>query len=534
MINGFFLFISGLALFLFGMMKLSTFMQQVFGARMREYIRFSVKKPIYGLFMGIATTILFQSSSTTTLLTIGIVSAGLISFFHSLGIILGADIGTTFTVQLVVWKFTSISPLILFVGAVLLFAKNEKWKQSGEALVYFGLIFFGLQLTADATTPLKENRYFLDMFYKTRNPLIGIGIGVAFTSIVHSSAIPISIATIMGLQGLITIENAIPIMLGANIGTTVTAAIGSIAANINGKRSAFAHFLFKLLGVIICLAFLPFFILILKKLSTNIAQQIALGHFLYNVMLAIVFMPLLTPLSKLIERIIPGKDNVLQLWPEYLDSKCLLKPEDALMCVRRELSRGIMLARRMFTESSGLATKFIETKKSDVNYIELVMDNIQAEIVNYLWNISCGTLSPSLSKKLFAFSKIVYEIERIGDRSTNLVELSEEKHKRKASFSDAAQDELEAINELIMSNLDDAASLIEKKDAMKISMIFERNRRVKILVKKATEQHLDRFYQKACLAEAGPIFVDMIVNLERISDHCQIIAECIHGIDEDS
>ncbi len=164
MINGFFLFISGLALFLFGMMKLSTFMQQVFGAKMREYIRFSVKKPIYGLFMGIATTILFQSSSTTTLLTIGIVSAGLISFFHSLGIILGADIGTTLTVQLVVWKFTSISPLILFVGAALLFSKSEKWKQSGEALVYFGLIFFGLQLTADATTPLKENRYFLDMF----------------------------------------------------------------------------------------------------------------------------------------------------------------------------------------------------------------------------------------------------------------------------------------------------------------------------------------------------------------------------------
>ena len=217
MINGLFLFISGLALFLFGMLKLSTYMQQIFGARMRAYIKFSVKNPFYGLFMGIITTILFQSSSATTLLTIGIVSAGLISFFHSLGIILGADIGTTLTVQLVVWKFTSIAPLIIFLGVALLFSTKEKLKQTGESLFYFGLIFFGLQLTADATSPLKENRFFMDIFRHTDNPFIGIVIGTLFTAIVQSSAIPISIVTIMGHQGLITIDNAIAIMRGAAV-----------------------------------------------------------------------------------------------------------------------------------------------------------------------------------------------------------------------------------------------------------------------------------------------------------------------------
>jgi len=533
MINGLLFFISGLALFLFGMLKLSTFMQQLFGARMREYIKFSVKKPVYGLIMGIAATILFQSSSATTLLTIGIVSAGLISFFHSLGIILGADIGTTLTVQLVVWKFTSVSPLILFAGGTLLFSTKEKWKQTGEALFYFGLIFFGLQLTADATAPLKENRFFLDIFHHTKNPFIGVVIGALFTALIHSSAIPISIATIMGQQGLITIENAIPIVLGANIGTTITAIMGSIAANIDGKRSALAHVLFKLVGVIICLTALPFFLILLQHLSSSIAQQIALGHFIFNVLLAVVFIPFLKPLSTLIEKILPGKETTLPLWPEYLDTKCLARPEDALFCVKQELSREILLARRMFTESLKLVTKFSEARKKDINYIELVVDNLQTEIVNYLWNISCGQLSPSLSKKLFAFSKIVYEIERVGDRSTNLVELSEEKHKRRALFSGSAQDELKEISTLTINNLDDAVSLIETKDTMRISMIFERNRRVKICVKKATEQHLERFYQKICLAEAGPIFVDMLVNLERISDHCQTIAECIHGIDEE-
>lgn len=534
MINGLFLFISGLALFLFGMLKLSTFMQQIFGARMRAYIKFSVKNPFYGLVMGIITTILFQSSSATTLLTVGIVSAGLISFFHSLGIILGADIGTTLTVQLVVWKFTSIAPLIIFLGVALLFSTNEKWKQTGESLFYFGLIFFGLQLTADATSPLKENRFFIDLFQHTDNPFIGIAIGTIFTAIVQSSAIPISIVTIMGHQGLITIDNAIAIMLGANIGTTITAILGSITANINGKRSAFTHLIFKVVGVIVCLAGLPAFIIFLQKLSSSIAQQVAFGHFLFNILLSVIFIPFLKPVSILIEKIIPGKDNTLPLWPEYLDAKCLSRPDDALFCVKKELSREIMLGRKMFDDSSSLLTKFSEVKKKDIGYIELIVDNLLTEIVKYLWNISCGQLSPSLSKELFSYSKIVYEIERIGDRSTNLLELAEEKHKRRTIFSDAAHEELREIIGLIMNNLDDAASLIESKDKMKISMIFERNRRVKICVKNATSKHLERFYQKVCIAEAGPIFVDVLVNLERISDHCQVIAESIHEIDEQS
>jgi len=243
-------------------------------------------------------------------------------------------------------------------------------------------------------------------------------------------------------------------------------------------------------------------------------------------------MPFLKPISILIEKIIPGKDNTLPLWPEHLDSKLLSRPEDALLCVKKELSREIILAHKMFVDSSSLLIKFSKTKKMDIGYIELIVDNLLAEIVKYLWNISCEQLSPSLSKKLFSYSKTVYEIERIGDRSTNLLELAEEKQKRRTIFSNTAQEELKEINTLVMNNLDDAASLIELKDKMKISMIFERNRRVKICVKNATERHLERFYQKVCIAEAGPIFVDVLVNLEKISNHCQIIAECIHEIEE--
>ena len=531
--NSILLFITGLTLFLFGMMKLSAFMQQLFSARMREYIKISVRKPIYGLFMGILTTILFQSSSATTLLTIGIVSAGLISFFHSLGLILGADIGTTLTAQLVVWNVTSLSPVIMFAGGLLLFFGKERLKQTGEGLIYFGLIFFGLSLTGSATAPLKESRAFIDFFHQVRNPFLGLGIGIIFTAIVHASAIPISILIIMGQQGLITIDNAMPIVLGANIGTTVTALMGAIAGNIDGKRSALSHLIFKCFGVVICLLFLPAFIILLRSLSADIAQEVALGHFLFNLVVAFVFIFFLHPFASLIEKIIPGKGETLPLWPEFLDSKCMVTAEEALSCVKKEMEREITLTRRMLRESVSLIKNFKETKKRDILYIELVVDNLQAEITKYLWNISCEDLSPALSKKLFAFSTIVYEIERVGDRSTNIVELAESKRKRKAIFTDSAERSLEKIEDLVIKNLEETASLLEKEDGQAIGVIYARHGEIDLLIKEATEQHLERFYRKACRAEAGPIFVDILVNLERVSHHCRIIAEYIEGLDRE-
>jgi phosphate:Na+ symporter len=531
MINGIFLFITGLTVFLFGLIKLSTQMQGLFSGRIRGYIRLSVKKPVYGLLLGIVSTILFQSSSATTLVTIGIVSAGLISFYHSLGIILGADIGTTLTAQLVVWKVTTISPIIVFAGGILFFTGKGRRKTIGEAVLYFGLIFYGLSLIGDATSPLKENETFLQFFRETKNPFLGIAIGLIFTGIVQASAIPVSILIILGQQGLVSIENALPIVLGANIGTTVTAIMGAAVSNINGKRTAVAHLLFKVLGVAICLALFPLLVLSVRKLSGNVAQQIAYGHFLLNLAVALLFIFILNPFSRLVEAIIPGTNKVLPLWPEFLEEQSLTVPEEALGCVKKELGREIALTQTMLSTSLSLVQEFKSAKQRDIAYIELVVDNVQAEITQYLWNVSCGQLTPVLSKRLFAFSSIVYDIERIGDRSTNIVELAESRHKRNALFSEPAQRELKEIGNLVMRNLDDAALLIEHRDSMKVQDVFERHVQVVVAIKAATEKHLVRFYKKMCLAEAGPIFVDMLVNLERISDHCLVIAEHIRSID---
>ncbi len=532
MITGVFLFITGLTIFLFSMIKLSALMQGLFSGKIRGYIRLSVKKPIYGLLLGVASTILFQSSSATTLVTVGIVSAGLISFYHSLGIILGADIGTTLTAQLVVWKVTTISPVIVFTGGALFFMGKGKWKSIGEIVLYFGLIFYGLSLIGDATAPVKDNELFIRFFQEAQNPLAGIVIGAIFTAIVQASAIPIGILILLGQQGLISLEGALPIVLGANIGTTVTAILGSFVTNVNGKRTAISHVLFKFFGVIICLIFFPTFLLLLKQLSAHIAQQIAFGHFVLNILITVIFMALLRPFSLFVEKIIPGTDQVLPLWPEFLDEKCLVRPEEALACVKKELGREIALTQKMLTMSLSLIPDFKLAKQRDISYIELVVDNVQAEITQYLWNVSCGHLTPALSKRLFAFSSIVYDIERVGDRSTNIVELAEWKHKRKALFSDPAKTELKEIGDLVIKNLDDAALLIHERDVNRIRGVFERHVLVVGAIKAATEKHLVRFYQKMCRAEAGPIFVDILVNLERISDHCLVIAEHIKNIDE--
>ena len=522
---------AGIILFLFGMMKLSMTVQQLFTARIREYIKYAVKKPLYGLLTGIATTVLFQSSSATTFLTVGMVSAGLITFYHSLGIILGADIGTTVTIFLVVWKFTDMSPLFIIVGGILWISGNSKrWKTIGEAVFYFGLIFFGLSLASLATVPLKDHPAIIRFFLEARNPLLGLVIGILFTGIVHASAIPISILVILAQNHLMSLEVALPIVFGANVGTTVTALMAGAVADISGKRSAIAHLFFKCCGALLCMLLLPWIVVVLKEMSRDTAQQIALGHFLLNFLIVMVFFLFLKPISRLIEKILPGQVDSLPLWPEFLDEKTLADPERAMECVRKELKREIALTEKMFADSISLVEDFQEGKRRNILYIELVVDNLRTEMVRYLRKISCGELSPALSKKLFAYTAMVDDIERIGNHVVHLANLCRVKFRRQIAFSLFAIEELRVIEQLITENLQDAAALIVQYDLEKIKNINRREDDIDVKVKEARERHLVRFHQRICPAEAGPVYVEMLIHLERISDHCQNIAEYIEDL----
>jgi phosphate:Na+ symporter len=524
------IFASGLVLFLFGMRKLSAGVQQLFTSRIREYIRYSVRRPVYGLLTGIVTTILFQSSSATTLLTVGMVSAGLMTFYHSLGIILGADIGTVLTVQLVVWKFTDISPIIVVSGGILWLTGKAKWKDVGETIFYFGLLFFGLSLVAMTTAPLKDNQAVIRLFQETGNPLLGLGIGMLLTGIVQASVIPISILAILAQQGLITIENALPVVFGANVGTTVAVLMASSIANISGKRSAVSHLLFKCFGAVACMVALPWLIVTLRSLSSNVAQQIVLGHFLFNFLIVAFFIFLLKPYARLIEKIIPGQEETLPLWPEFLDEKYLASPEKALASVRKELQREITLVQKILVESLLLIKDYKEWKRQNIIYVEFVVDVLRREIVNFLRKISCKQLSPELSQKLFTYTAMANDIERIGDHAFILAKLASNKHQAEVSFTEMGKKELGEIEQRATENLRDAVSLIGERNAEKIKNISLREEDIDVRVKEARERHLVRYYEGICQAEAGPIFIEMLIHLERISDLCQNVAEYVDEV----
>ena len=531
MVKGILLFITGVSLFLYGMIRLSTEVQQRFSdVRIREYFQLAVKNPIYGLITGIVTTVLFQSSTATSVLTVGMVSAGLMSFYRSLGIILGADIGTTFTVQLVVWKITDAAPVFIMIGGVLWSSGKEKWKAYGEGIFYFGLLFFGLSLVSEAAIPLKNSPAFLHFSQETRHPVTGLLIGLLFAFLVHSSAIPISILVIMAQQNLIALDNALPIVYGANIGTAVTALMAGLVANINGKRCALSHFLFKLFGALICILAMTVFIEVLRLLTTDVPQQIAYGHLLFNVVIAVVFIFLLKPFSYLIEYLLPGKTDILPIWPEFLDEKCLPKAEEALECVRKELKRELVLAQGMFVKTMNLVGQFKEGIRKDILYVELVVNNLRKEVGSYLCRIPDDSLSADLSRAFFSYSAMVDDIERIADNAVNLVNLIHQKYDRKISFSQCGREELNEIAALVADNISDAISLMEEWDKKKIRNITEREEMVDQKVKESRERHQERFCKGVCHTQAGPVFIEMLINLERISDHCQNIADYVEDM----
>ena len=524
--------ISSIVLFLVGMVNLSSAVRKIIDVRIKEYIKYAVEKPFYGLFTGIISTIILQSSSASTALTVGLVSAGLISFYSSLAIILGADIGTTLTVQFVVWHFTEISPLFISIGGLLWLIDRSRWKIAGQIIFYFGLIFFGLGLISQAVEPLKNSPAFLNLFTKTQNPFLGIGLGIAVTGIIHASAIPISIMALLAQQDLISLENALPVIMGANIGTTVTALLAGTVATVSGKRSALSHLIFKCIGVSICFLFMPYFLVILRNLSSSVAEQIVLGHFLINLVIMFIFIFFLRPFAALMQKVLRGEDETLPIWPEFLDRKYLSNSGKALDNVQKELQREINLTRKMFLSAVGLVNCPQAGKRRDISYIEMVVNNLHDQIVRFLWRISAKHTSTQLSKKVFAFTAMSGDIESIGNHIMWIAELATQKDEGKIKFTEMGMKELQEIITLVNHNLDDAVSLVEAPHNEKISGLIRREEEIDVKVKEARNKHLKRFHNRLCTAEAGVIFIEMLIHLERISDHCTNIAEYVSDIKE--
>ncbi|MGV8080903.1 MAG: Na/Pi cotransporter family protein [Syntrophales bacterium] len=521
---------AGLLIFLYGMLRLGEQVQRLFTVRIRQLIRYAVRRPLTGLLTGITATVFFQSSSAVTVLTIGMVSAGLVTFYQSLAIILGADIGTVLTVQLVVWKVTDLSPVLVVIGGTLWFSGRGGWKTAGETILYFGLIFFGLYLAGMATAPLKQDGDLIRFLREAESPFLGFAAGLIFTALVHSSLIPISLLVILAQQDLVILESALPIVFGANVGTTSTALLAAWVSSVSGRRTAAAHFLFKLCGAVVCMAALPWVAVLLRDVTPLVGQQIVFGHLLFNVLIVAVFIFFLRPFAGLVERIIPGQEDALPLWPEFLDERDLDDHEKALENVRRELAREILLTQRMVEQVGRLVFDYREGLRRDIAYLDVVVDNLRREIVDYLRRLAGRDLNPGQSRKVFVYTSVADDIERIGNHVLIIADLSRDKREREIAFTEFAREELDGIERLVLENLRDAAALIEHFDLPRIQAMSRREEEVDEKVKLARFRHLERFHRGVCVAEAGPLYIEMLIRLERISDHCENIAEAAQDL----
>ncbi|MCX7856607.1 MAG: Na/Pi cotransporter family protein [Deltaproteobacteria bacterium] len=519
------LFTGGTVLFLFSIFRLNSVIQLSIANRIKDSLKFAVKNKLNGLIFGIGITVFFQSSSATTVMIVSMVSAGLVTLSESLPIILGADIGTTLIAQLVVWKFTDFSPFVLILGLILYFSPEERWKKTGETVFYFGLLLFGFLLLSKAAEHLKESKLFTEFISSRRDPLPLFIFSLFFTIVVQSSSIPIGISIILAQKEIIDLYVAVPVVLGANLGTTFTAVLGSLVSGPDGKKCAIAHVIFKLVGVLVILPFFSFFCDILDSLSVSLPQKIAISHFLFNLFITLLFYPLINHVTELLERLIPKKGRQLPLFPEYLDKRCLINPDLSLHCVKMELERQMRLSKSMVEDAFGLLYRFEKGIGRNLRYVEFVVDNLESEIMKYLWEVSSFEMTEEQTRRLFAYTVVVHSIERIGDHALNISEIAEIKKERRTFFSDAAIRELKDIEYGVKKLLAMASTVIENPKNVAINEIRKEILLTETKIRSALGNHLERFYCKICRKEAGPLFVDVLTNTEGIIRHIRFISE---------
>jgi len=543
MIDLIFMLMGGLGVFFFGMQIMSDGLKKIAGERLKNILHFVTKVPLVGILVGAGITCFIQSSSATTVMVVGFVNAGLLALKQAISVVMGANIGTTFTAWLVssmsVFKITQYALPAIGIGfAMKTFAKTKKARFWGQVIMGFGLLFMGLSFMKDSFAPLKKSQAVKDIFVSfSDNPLLGVFVGTVFTILLQSSSATIAIVQVLAYNGLISFDAAIPLILGDNIGTTITAQLAAMGANINARRAAMSHTVFNILGVGYMLVFVysglyskGIQMLIPGEITLkNIMFYIAVAHSAFNIVNTILFMPLIGFLERVSIILVPKKKGVVDLTPQYLEKHLLETPPIAMEQARRETVRMINLACKSV---SSAVKSFIEkdlsmTKK--VPEIEEAVDNLQSAITQYLVELSQRNLSEEESQELPVLIHSVNDIERIGDHSENIVELTERSIEQKLPFTDDAMRELALMWNELNSMMIETAEALSKNDSVIAGKVLEREdviNRYQVSLKKS---HVGRVNRGACNLHAGIVFIDFVDNLEKIGDHLSNVAEGVIG-----
>ena len=522
--------LGGLGLFLYGMNLMAEGLQKSAGDKLKKIVEKLTSNTVMGVLVGTVVTAIIQSSSAATVMVVGFVNAGIMSLSQAIGVIMGANIGTTVTAQLVSFKLEAIAPVALGIGIILyLFSKKEKTKELATILLGFGILFTGMEFMKDAVKPLAEYEGFRRaLIYFGEHQFLGIIAGFAITGIIQSSSASMGMLIALASQGLIPLSSALPILYGDNIGTCVTSLLSSIGASRNAKRAATMHLTFNVIGTLIFVLILNYPISALVKWldPTDAARQIANAHTIFNVVNVLILLPFAKYIVKIVLKIMPitEEESEVTAATKYLDERIIQTPSIALGNTVKEVSRMGQKANKALEYSmNSLINKSMTDVEKTVKYEEHV-NMLQKEILNYLLKLSKSPLNDEERNKVDLLFNTVNDIERVSDHAENISELSRLAIEKDLQFSDTALEEMNNIYSKAKENFNVALKGLESYDKSIISKVYEIEDEVDALDKLYRKKHIERLNNGKCTIDSGVLFLDLLTNLERISDHsCNIV-----------
>lgn len=536
--------VGGLALFLFGMNSLSDGLSKMSGGRMEKVLEKLTSNRIKAVALGAGVTAVIQSSSATTVMVVGFVNSGIMKLTQAVGIIFGANVGTTITswvlslsgiesssfiVQFL--KPSSFSPILAIIGAFLLmFSKKDKKKDIGTILISFAILMFGMEMMSDSVAPLKDSEAFTSLFTMFSNPILGLIAGAILTAVIQSSSASVGILQALCSTGAIGYASALPIILGQNIGTCVTALISSVGATKNAKRAAVVHLYFNIIGTLVFMgAFyaLNYFVNFTFLNDSANAFGIAVIHTVFNITATAVLLPFAGLLEKLARLTVRDDDEqtvAAQPFFKLLDPRFLEQPAFAVeQCKKTAVAMGDEVKESVFL-AIDLFSNFDDAKAEKVRDMENLVDKYEDELGNYLVNLSAKDLNEHDSKTVTKLLHSIGDLERISDHSLNLMEAAKEMHNKNMAFSEKAAKELNVFTDAVRRILNEAIDAFDKDDKNVASRVEPLEEVIDLINDELKARHIRRLREGKCTIELGFVLSDITTNYERIADHCSNIA----------
>ncbi len=533
----------GLALFLFGMEQMASSLKQVAGERMKDILGRLTGNRFVGMITGAFVTAIIQSSSVTTVILVGFVATGLMSLAQAVGVIFGANIGTTITAQIVAFKVTKFALLFVTLGFGMMFAaKKNKIKQYGSLIMGLGLIFYGMAVMSVGMKPLRSFEPFIELMGSVSNPLIGIAVAAAFTALVQSSSATLGVIIALAMQGLISLEGGIAMALGANVGTCVTAGLAAIGQPREAVRVAVAHVLFNVIGVLLIVGFIPYFADLIRSVSPNYGdmsgqarlaaetpRQIANAHSIFNAIIAIGFMPFLSPFARLCERLVPDQplEKSLVIKAKYLDPTLLETPVFALDRARFEIGRMAGLVNEMLKQSLPTVMTGTAEELEEIADMDADVDALYAEIIDYLGRVSVKELSDSETKQLMRLFEMAQRIEDIGDTiETGMVMLGLRRIADGIVISPTTLEKIMEFHAQVVHAMELTADVIKKQDGKKLKQVKGMKQDIARMAEAAARHEVSRLTADAPnRVNTYTREVEIIDYLSRIFKRCRRVAK---------